>query len=83
MQVETAGIPGSADLSAEKWQNTQFSLSVFTCTGWGKWIGCSGERLGDLIDAAGCAPWAGKSLSDYRIHESDAHPNALVNEATS
>src|ERR1035441_2899399 len=43
MHVPTAGSPGSGDLNAAKWQNTQLILSVFTCTGWGNLMGWTGE----------------------------------------
>src|ERR1035437_7037548 len=39
MHVPTAGSPGSGDLKAAKWQYTQLSFSVFTCTGCGNLIG--------------------------------------------
>jgi hypothetical protein len=48
MHVATAGIPGSGDLLAEKWQYRQFIFSVCTCRGCGKWIGCSGLKPCDV-----------------------------------
>src|SRR5687767_2337626 len=42
MHVLIAGIPGSGDLFAAKWQYRQFMFSVSTCTGCGNRTGCTG-----------------------------------------
>src|SRR5688572_7756158 len=44
MHVLIAGMPGSGDWFAEKWQYRQFIPSCLTCRGCGKSIGCFGWR---------------------------------------
>jgi hypothetical protein len=48
MHVATAGMPGSGDLLAEKWQYRQFIFNVCTCRGCGNRTGCTGLKPCDV-----------------------------------